>query len=257
MATVHPTALVAPGAELGEEVDIGPYCVVGARVRIGAGTRLVAHVVVDGWTAIGANCTIFPFASVGLQTQDLKFKGGAPRVEVGDHTTIRESVTIHAATNDGDATLVGSHCHIMAYAHVAHDCIVGNGVIIANAGTLAGHVVVEDRAIIGGLTGVHQFVRLGRLCIIGGCSKVTQDVPPFVMADGHPLTVPAINSVGLKRAGLSEDGQRALKAAHRILYRRGLATGAAVEAIEREVEQTEEVRHLVAFVRSSQRGIVK
>lgn len=257
MPMIHPTAIVDPGAELGEGVDIGPYCTVGPHVVLGAGTRLVSHVVVDGWTRVGAGCTIFPFASVGLQTQDLKYKGGAPRAEIGDHTTLREYVTVNAATNDGDVTSLGSHCHIMAYAHIAHDCRVGHRVIMANVATLAGHVTVEDQAIIGGLSAIHQFTRVGRLSIIGGCSKVTQDVPPFMMADGHPLRIPAINSLGLKRAGIDEEGQRVLKLAHRMLYRMDLATGKALEQIERDLAQTPEVQHLLAFVRASERGIVR
>lgn len=257
MARIHPTSIVSPGAELGADVEIGPFCTVGPHVVLGAGTRLISHVVVDGWTRLGEGCTVFPFASVGLQTQDLKFKGGAPRTEIGSHTTIRESVTIHAATFDGDVTRVGSHCHIMAYAHVAHDCNVGDRVIMANVATLAGHVVVEDRAILGGLSAVHQFVRVGRLSITGGCTKVTQDIPPFMMADGNPVTVPTINSIGLKRAEVSEASQRALKLAHRLLYRQDLSTGKAVEAIERDVEKTPEILHLLAFIRASERGIVK
>ena len=238
-------------------MEIGPYCIVGSRVSLGEGTRLMAHVFVDGWTSLGAGCTVFPFASLGTQTQDLKFKGGAPRVEIGDRTTLREYVTVNAATADGDVTRVGSGCHIMAYAHIAHDCRVGDGVIMANCATLAGHIEVEDQAIIGGLCGVHQFVRIGRMSIIGGCSKVTQDVPPFMMADGHPLAIHGINSVGLKRRGVGEEAQRALKTVHRILYREGLSTRQALERLEAEVEPLPEVRQVVEFVRASARGIVR
>jgi UDP-N-acetylglucosamine acyltransferase len=257
MPNIHPTALVAAGAELGAEVEVGPYCTVGPHVKLGDGTRLISHVVVDGWTTLGARCTVWPFASVGLQTQDLKFKGGVSRTEVGDGTTLREYVTIHAATSEGDATRVGSNCHIMAYAHVAHDCIVGNRVIIANASQLAGHVILEDQVIVGGICGVHQFVRLGRLCILGGCTKATQDVPPFMMADGNPVAVPSINKVGLQRAGVDEESQRAIKLAHRLLYRSELGTRDALLRIEAEVNQTPEVQYLMAFVRASARGIVK
>lgn len=257
MSEIHPTAIVSPNAKLGDQVVIGPFCFVGPDVTLGDNTRLISHVVVDGFTQLGAGCTVFPFASVGLQTQDLKYKGGRPGVSIGDNTTIRESVTINAATADGDVTRVGSHCHIMAYAHIAHDCVVGNHVIIANVGTLAGHVTVEDRVILGGLSAVHQFVRLGRNCIIGGCAKVVQDVPPFVMADGNPLRVPGLNSVGLTRAGVSEESQKALKLAHRLLYRSELGTRDALARIEAEVPQTSEVQHLVRFIRSSERGIVK
>ena len=257
MTNVHPTAVVHPGAELAEGVEIGPYSIVGPHARIGAGTRLVAHVFVDGWTAIGAQCIIFPFASVGTQTQDLKYKGGQPRVEIGDRTTLREFVTVNAATNDGDLTRVGNDCHIMAYAHVAHDCVVGNGVIMANSANLAGHVIVEDMVGIGGLCGVHQFVRLGRLSYIGGCSKVTQDIPPFMIADGSPLSIHTINSVGLKRRGVTDDAQGLLKKCYRILYRENLSVSQAVEKIEKEVQQVPEVQYLVSFIKNSTRGITK
>jgi UDP-N-acetylglucosamine acyltransferase len=257
MGCIHPSALVEPGAQVAADVDIGPFCTVGAQVRIGAGTRLISHVVLDGWTEIGGGCTLFPFASVGLRTQDKKFAGGTPRVRIGDRTTIREGVTIHAATRDGDYTSVGSDCLIMAYAHIAHDCVVGDGVIIANAGTLAGHVVVEDRAIIGGLCGIHQFARLGRLCITGGCSKVTQDIPPFMMADGNPLKVHTINKIGLERAGVDERTQGLIKQAFRILYRENLTTTKALEKIEKTLELVPEIEALVRFIRSSERGITR
>lgn len=257
MSAIHPTAIVDPGAELGEGVQIGPYCTVGPKVRLGAGTRLISHAVIDGVTTLGPGCTVFPFASIGLQTQDLKFAGGEPRVEIGAGTTLREYVTVNAATKDGDVTRVGDNCLIMACAHVAHDCAVGNRVILANCCALAGHVVVEDFVILGGLSAVHQFVRLGRNAYIGGCCKIVQDVPPFFMADGNPATTPTINSVGLKRAGLSEESIRAIKLAHRFLCRSELGTTAAIEAIEREVPMTPEVQHLVAFVRASERGITK
>ncbi|HMP76738.1 MAG TPA: acyl-ACP--UDP-N-acetylglucosamine O-acyltransferase [Kiritimatiellia bacterium] len=257
MADIHPLAVVSPEARLGDRVVIGPFCCVGPDVTLGAGTRLISHVVVDGCTQVGSGCTFFPFASVGMQTQDLKFKGGRPGTIIGDNTTLRESVTVHAATADGDFTRVGSNCHIMAYSHIAHDCVVGDQVIIANAGTLAGHVIVEDRVLVGGLSGIHQFVRLGRQCIIGGCSKITQDVPPYMMVDGNPPRVPGVNLLGLKRAGLSEETQQALKQAHRLLYRSELGTRAALDRIEQEVKTSPELQHLLAFVRASERGIVK
>jgi UDP-N-acetylglucosamine acyltransferase len=257
MSKIHSTAIIDPGAEVGEEVEIGPYCVIGPHVKLGVGTRLMPHVVIDGWTVIGAHCTIFPFASIGQQTQDLKFKGGNSRVEIGDQTTIREYVTVNAATNDGDVTTVGSGCHIMAYAHIAHDCHIGNGVIMGNCATLAGHITIEDEAGISGLCGVHQFVRIGRLSYLGGCSKLTQDLPPFMMADGNPLEVPAINSVGLKRRGISEAVESLIKKAHRILYREGFSTRQALEKIEMEIELVPEIQHLINFIKSSERGIVK
>lgn len=257
MTTIHPTAVVAPGAELGEGVEIGPYCVVGPDVRLGDGTRLSSHVVIDGWTRLGAGCEVFPFASLGARTQDLKYRGGRPGVEIGARTTVREFVTVNAATADGDVTRVGDGCLLMAYAHVAHDCLVGDEVIIANCGTLAGHVVIEDRVVLGGLSGVHQFVRIGTLAIVGGCSKVTQDVPPYMTADGHPLAVRGINSVGLGRRGVAPPTQRLLKAAYRILYRKNLATRVALDRVEAEIEPCAEIRHLVSFIRASERGMAR
>ena len=257
MATIHPTAIIHAGAELDEDVEVGPYCIVSENARIASGTRLLAHVVVDGITIIGSDCTIYPFASLGTRTQDLKYRGGVSSVEIGGQTTIRESVTVNAATMDGDCTRVGSGCLLMAYCHVAHDCVVGDNVIIANCGTLAGHVILDDHVIVGGLTGIHQFVRIGTMSIIGGCSKVTQDLPPFMMADGHPLRVRGINRVGLDRKHVGEESQRCLKHAYRILYRQDLATSIAVERIGEEVNMTPEIGALIAFIQASSRGISK
>ncbi len=257
MTTIHPTAIVTSGAELDENVEIGAYSIVGAHVKIGRATRIMPHVFLDGWTTIGENCTIFPFASIGSQTQDLKYKGAVTFVEIGDNTTLREYVTVNSGTNEGDVTRVGARCHIMAYSHVAHQCIVGNGVIISNAGTLAGHVVVEDNAVIGGLCGIHQFVRIGRLCIIGGCSKATQDIPPFMMADGNPATIHGLNTIGLQRHGITEAIRHTLKDACRILYRENLTTRAAIEKMKVELAACTELDHLIAFVSASERGIAR
>ena len=257
MPNIQPTAVVAPGAELGAGVEVGAYSVIGPNVKIGLRTKIMPHVFIDGWTTLGAECTVFPFASLGTQTQDLKYKGGAPRVEIGDRTTIREYVTVNQATNDGDFTKVGSDCHIMAYSHIAHDCIVGNGVIMANCATLAGHLVVEDFVGIGGLCGVHQFVRLGKMSYIGGCSKITQDIPPFMIADGTPLEVHTINSVGMTRRGVGEAAQALLKKAYKIIYREGLSTRQALEKIEAEIELVPEIQYLVSFIKASSRGIAK
>ncbi|NKB23902.1 MAG: acyl-ACP--UDP-N-acetylglucosamine O-acyltransferase [Kiritimatiellae bacterium] len=255
MPQIHPTAVVSSGAQLDETVRIGAYSIIGPHVSIKKETEVMPHVFIDGYTTIGEACTIFPFASIGTQTQDLKFKGGHPNVEIGDHTTLREYVTVNTATNDGDCTHVGSKCHIMAYAHIAHDCEVGNEVIIANCGTLAGHVIIEDQAIIGGLSGIHQFVRIGRLSIIGGCSKVTKDVPPFMLTDGHPLVVRGINSVGLERRGLDKKTQRNIKTCYKILYRNKLTTKQAVERIRTEIDDGPEVKQLLSFIQSPTRGI--
>jgi len=255
--TQHPTAVVSSEAQLGRDVEVGPYCVIGPHVTLGAGTRLMSHVVLDGRTTIGRECAIFPFASIGTQTQDLKYKGGKTFVEIGDRTTVRENVTINSGTTEGEVTKVGSGCHIMAYAHVAHGSVVGNEVIMANGASLAGEVVVEDQANIGGLTGVHQFVRIGKMCFVGGMSRITQDCPPYMIVVGIPAEVPGINSVGLARRGVSEESQALLKQVHKLLYRSGLSTRQALERIRGEITMCPEVEYLLAFVEKSERGITK
>jgi len=254
---IHPTAIINDGAVLGRDVDVGPYCIIGANVRIGDGTRLMSHVVIDGWTTIGSGCTVFPFACLGTQTQDLKYKGGRTFVEIGDRTTIREYVTVNSATNDGEKTIVGSGCHICAYCHVAHACVVGNDVIMSNGATLAGHVIVEDQAIIGGLTAAHQFCRIGRLCMVGGMTRIVQDCPPFMIIEGNPSEVRGHNSIGLKRKNIAENSQRLIKEAYRILYREGLSTSQAVEKIKAELEMCPEIMHLLSFIDGSERGIIR
>ncbi len=256
MSTIHPTAIVAPGAELGTDVEIGPYCVIGPHVRVGDGTRLVSHVVLDGHLTLGSGCRVFPFASLGTITQDLKYRGGAPRVEIGDGTTIREYVTVNTATADGDVTRVGARCLLMANTHVAHDCVVGNEVIMANSAALGGHVIIEDRAIIGGLCGIHQFVRIGTTSIIGSGSKLSQDLPPYMLADGNPIRVPTINLVGLQRRGHSAEACVSLRAAHKILYRGKLNVGQAVARIRAELSGPE-IDRLTSFIERSERGIVR
>lgn len=254
---IHPTAVVHPGAQLGADCEIGPYCVIGSDVVLGEGCRLHSHVVIDGHTTLGARNEIFPFVSIGLKTQDLKWKGGLTRTRIGDDNTFRECVTINSATGDGEATTVGSQNHILAYSHVAHNVVLGNRIIMSNVATLAGHIVVEDYAVIGGLAAIHQFCRIGRMSIIGGCSKVVQDVPPFMLVDGNPATTRTINKIGLERNGVSAEAQAALKLAHRILFRDGLTIPNALTRIEAELPPLPEVQHLTQFVRTSQRGISK
>jgi UDP-N-acetylglucosamine acyltransferase len=257
MSAIHPTAVIHPQAKLGEGCEIGPYCVIGGQVELGPRCRLHSHVVIDGHTRLGADNELFPFASIGFKTQDLKWKGGVTRTEIGDHNTFREHVTVHSATSDGDATVIGSHNNLLAYAHVAHDCRLGSHIVMSNVGTLAGHVVVEDHAIVGGLAAVHQFCRIGRMSIIGGCSKVVQDVPPFMMADGNPASTRTVNKVGMERNGISDEAQAAIRQAFKILFREGLTITNALAQIEKEVADLPELRHLVQFVRASERGIGK
>lgn len=254
---VHPTALVHPGARIGDGCEIGPYCVIGPDVTLGPGCRLHSHVVIDGHTALGAGNELFPFACLGLKTQDLKWAGGRTRTEIGDRNTFREHVTVHSATADGGVTVIGSHNHLLAYVHVAHDCRLGDHIIMSNVATLAGHVVVGDRAVIGGLAAVHQFCRIGALSIIGGCSKVVQDVPPYMLADGNPAQVRHINKVGLERNGVPEAAQTGLRQAYKILFREGLTVSNALARIEAELPPLPELGALVQFVRASDRGISK
>jgi len=206
---------------------------------------------------VGRANEFFPFACIGLQTQDLKWSGGATYTRLGDHNTIREHVTIHSATGDGEVTVVGSHNHILAYAHIAHNVTLGSHVIMSNVATLAGHVNVEDYAVIGGLAAVHQFSRIGKMSIIGGCSKVVQDVLPFMLADGNPARTRTINKVGLDRNGVPEETQAALKQAFKILFREGLTIPNALARIESELPSLPEILHLVQFARASERGLSK
>lgn len=254
---IHPTAIVHAGARIGAGCEIGPYCVIGEHVVLGPGCRLHSHVVIDGHTRLGQGNEIFPFVSLGLKTQDLKWKGGLTRTEIGDHNTFREYVTVHSATGDGEATEVGSHNHILAYCHIAHNVTLGNHVIMSNVATLAGHVQVEDYAVVGGLAAIHQFCRIGKMAIIGGCSKVVQDVPPFMLADGNPAQTRTVNKVGMERNGVSEEAQTALRTAFKILFREGLTISNALERVETELSLLPEVQHLLQFIRSTQRGISK
>lgn len=251
----HATALVDPGATIGDGVLVGPYAVVGANVTLGDGTEVGAHVVLDGWTRVGRNCRIFPGAVVGSAPQDLKFTGEETYLDIGDGNILREFVTVNRATGPEGRTVIGARNLLMAYVHVAHDCRIGDGTILANAVNLAGHVEVEDSASIGGLTPVHQFVRIGRHAFVGGGSRVPKDVPPYVRAAGNPLRVVGINSVGLARRGVSPEVQQDLKRTYRLLYRSKLNVSQALERIERDLPPREEVRHLVEFVRASKRGI--
>jgi UDP-N-acetylglucosamine acyltransferase len=254
---IHSSAIIGQGAELGADVEVGPYCVVGPQVKLGRGTRLHSHVVIDGRTTLGEQCNVFPFACIGTQTQDLKFKGGKTSVEIGDRTTLREYVTVNSGTNEGEVTRVGSDCHIMAYSHIAHACRVGNGVIMANGSSLAGEVIVEDQVGIGGMTGVHQFVRIGRLCFVGGMSRITKDCPPFMLVEGNPPEVRGVNSVGMERRGIGPEGLRTIKQAHQILYRQELSTRQAVDKIKAELPGSPEIEQLLTFIAQSERGILK
>jgi len=231
--------------------------VIGEHVSLGAGCLLHSHVVIDGHTRLGEGNEVFPFASIGLKTQDLKWKGGVTRTEIGDNNTFREYVTINSATGDGEVTTVGSHNHVLAYCHIAHNVSLGDHIILSNVATLAGHIRVEDYAVVGGLAAVHQFCRIGKMSMIGGCSKVVQDVAPFMIVDGNPGETRTINKVGMERNGVSPDAQAALRLAYKILFREGLTIPNALTRIEAELPPLPEVSHLVTFVRASERGITK
>jgi UDP-N-acetylglucosamine acyltransferase len=257
MTDIHPTAIIHPEARIGEGCQIGPYSIVGPNVTLGDRCRLHSHVVIEGHTSLGHDNEIFPFACLGAKTQDLKFSGGTTRVVIGNHNVFREYSTVHAATADGHATIVGSQNHFLAYTHLAHDVHVGSHVIMSNVATLAGHVVVEDHAIIGGLAAVHQFCRIGRHSMVGGCSKVVQDISPFMMADGNPASTRFINKVGLERGGFPIDSITALTKAYKILFRSGLTTANALARIQAELGTSPELDHLAAFTNASQRGLAK
>jgi UDP-N-acetylglucosamine acyltransferase len=254
---VHRTAIVHSRAEIGAGCEIGPYCVVGEHVVLGADCKLHSHVVLAGHTELGRENEIFPFAVLGQKTQDLKWKGGITRLKIGDRNVFREGVTVHCATEDGEATIIGSDNLLLIHAHVAHDCVLGNHVIMSGFAGLAGHVVVEDQAILGGYVAVHQFCRIGRLSMIGGCSKVVQDIAPFMTADGNPAVTRTINKIGMERNGISEKAQVAMRQAYKILFRQGLTLRNAVTMVEKKLPKLEEIRHLVQFIRSSERGVSK
>ncbi|MGO8839437.1 MAG: acyl-ACP--UDP-N-acetylglucosamine O-acyltransferase [Limisphaerales bacterium] len=254
---VHPTAIIDSKAQIGSDCEIGPYCVIGEHVALGDGCKLHSHVVLDGHTKLGKGNEVFPFAALGKKTQDLKWKGGVTRLEIGDHNVFREGVTVHCATDDGNATVIGSHNLVLNCAHVAHDCILGNHIILSGYAGLAGHVVVEDHAILSGYVAVHQFCRIGKLSMIGGCSKVRQDVSPFMLADGSPAETVTINKVGLERHGVPEETQNVLRQAYKMLFRESLTVASALAKIEQELPPLPEIQHLVQFVRSSKRGVIK
>jgi UDP-N-acetylglucosamine acyltransferase len=254
---IHSTAIVHPKAEVASGCEIGPYCIIGEYVALGNNCKLHSHVVVDGHTRLGRDNEIFPFASIGKKTQDLKWKGGVTRLEIGERNVFREGVTIHSATDDGDATVVGSDNLLLTYVHIAHDCVLGNHIIMSGFAGLAGHVVVEDHAILGGYTAVHQFCRVGKLAMTGGCSRIPQDVPPFMIVEGNPAETRTINKIGLERNGVSNEAQTALRRAYKIIFREELSVPNALLKIEEELPPLPEVQHLVQFIRASERGITK
>jgi len=258
MSEIHPTAIVDPQAQLADDVQVGPYACIGPHVKIGAGTIVKQHANIEGHTVIGKKCEVYPFACIGMKSQDLKYvDGDITHVEIGDRTILREYSTVHLGTKPGETTRVGSDCLIMAYCHIAHACQVGDHVIMSNLGTLAGEVVVEEYAIIGGLAAVHQFCRIGAHSMVAGASRVRQDCAPFMLTDAsnEEAKVVGPNIVGLKRQGYGPEVRSALKEAFRLLYREGLNRTQALDKIKYEMNETPEIKMLIDFYQSSKRGV--
>jgi UDP-N-acetylglucosamine acyltransferase len=252
---IHKTAIVSPRAKLAADIEVGPYTVINDNVAVGPGTKIGAHCFLDGHTTIGKNCAIFTGAVIGSQPQDMKYKGEKSSLKIGDNNVIREYCTFNPGTKDGGQTIVGDNNLFMAYSHIAHDCKVGNNCVLANNATLAGFVTIEDCAVVGGLVAIHQFVHMGKLSIVGGCSKVVQDIPPFSTCDGHPARVYGLNLIGLRRHGISREAIKELGRAFRILFNSGISMKHAVELIEKEITPLPEIAYLVNFIKNSERGI--
>ena len=254
---IHKTAIIDPGAELEPDDGVGPYAVIGRDVKIGKGTVIGPHVFIEPHTEIGEGNVISHGASIGGAAQDVSFKGQKTFVVIGNNNTIREYVTIHRATEEGRATTIGDDNFLMAYSHVAHDCLVGSGIVVTNCTALAGHVIVEDFAVISAYVGIHQFVRIGAMSMISGLTRVNRDILPYTVVEGNPASTHGLNVVGLRRKGVAADARSKLKGAYKILCRSGLTVEKALAKIEIEIEQVREVRHLVDFVRTSKRGVIR
>jgi UDP-N-acetylglucosamine acyltransferase len=252
---VHPFAIVDPAAELGQGVIVGPWTIIGPRVKVGDGTHIGSHVLIERDTTIGADCHLHQGAVLGTDPQDLKFRGEDTVLIVGDRTVVREYATLNRGTANTGRTLVGDDCLLMAYSHIAHDCHIGNSVVLANAVNMGGHTIIEDWAIVGGLTAIHQFVRIGAHAFVGGASRTSQDVPPYTKAAGSPCKLYGLNSVGLDRRGFSPEVRQALKRSYRTVFQPNLPLTQGLERAEAEAEDFPEVRHFLSFIRSSERGV--
>ncbi len=257
MTTIHPTAIVSENASIGDNVVVGPYSIIEDEVEISDGCEIASHVLISNGTKLGKNCKIYKGAVLGTNPQDLKFDDEKTFLEIGDNTTIREFATLNRATTHSYYTIVGNNCLIMAYAHVAHDCQVGNNVVLANSVTLAGHVIIEDFVGIGGLTPVHQFVRIGTQSFIGGGLRIPKDVPPFILAMGEPLKFAGLNKIGMQRRGFTDEALSAIREAFKIIYRQNNTTKEAVAILSDQFAEVSEVMHLVDFINSSERGIIR
>ena len=253
---IHPTAIVDPTAQLGNGTIIGPYCIIGPDVEVGQSCWLQHHVTLMGPVRVGARNKFYAYCSIGQQTQDLKYAGEPTYLEIGDENTFREFVTVNRSTKSDGKTQIADRGNFLAYSHIGHDCIVGDAVVFSNNGTLAGHVRIDDHAIMGGLTAVHQFCRIGRFAITGGCSKIVQDVPPFMIADGNPAEIRGVNLVGLERNGFAPESVKAIKEAFRLIYRSKLNTRQALEAIRNQIAPRQEIAQIIDFIETTDRGII-
>jgi len=249
-STIHPSAVVDPAASIGADCQIGPGCIVGPHVTLGPGCRLLSHAVITGHTTLGEGCEVHPFSVLGGQTQDLKHQGGTCYTRIGARNVIREYVTINAATNAGDATVVGDDCLIQSYCHIAHDCILGNGIILSSGAMLSGHIVVDDFAVIGGMVGIVQFVRIGTMGFVGGMSKLAGDVMPYCIADGGPAITRTVNKIGMQRRGRSDDAVRVVREAFKTVFRSGLRLEDAVAKLREDHPDSPEVADMIAFATS-------
>ncbi|MFC1658463.1 acyl-ACP--UDP-N-acetylglucosamine O-acyltransferase [Candidatus Omnitrophota bacterium] len=254
---IHPTAIISRKASLGKDVCVAPYAIIGEGVTIGEGAVIGAHCVIENKTTVGKRCRVFTGAVLGSIPQDLKYKSETSYLEIGDDNIIREYVTINPGTEAGSKTVIGNNNLIMAYSHIAHNCLIGNNCIIANCGTLAGYVNIEDKAIVGGMVAIHQFTRVGGLSIIGGCSKVVSDVPPYSTCDGHPARVYGLNLVGLRRQGIDGKIVQELSHAFKILFNSGLNPRNALQKLSEEKYSSAEISHLANFIKNSKRGVCR
>lgn len=254
---IHPLACVDPAARIGENVEIGPFCNVQGNVEIGSGTRLISNVVVMDGARIGRDCTIFPGAVVGAQPQDLKFKGEETLAIIGNGTTLRECVTVHRGTASKGRTVIGDNCLLMAYCHVAHDCVLGNNIIMSNATQLAGEVVVDDCAVIGGGTLVHQFCHLGSYIMVQGGALINKDIPPYVLAAREPISFTGVNVIGLRRHGFSHESISLIQEIYRVLYNSGMNIAEAIDRLPLMMEPSPELDKILGFIKSSGRGILR
>lgn len=256
-ARIHPTAIIEPGAQIGEDSEIGAYAYIGSKVRLGTGCVILHHATVDGNTTMGERNTVYPYAYIGAQTQDLKFKGGNPGVIIGDDNCFREYTSVHAATEDGNFTIIGSHNNFLAYNHIAHDCVIGDHAVISNNCGIAGHVRIGNHVVMGGFAGVHQFCKVGDFSMVGAMAKVVQDVPPFVIAEGNPARTRTVNKVGLERNGFEVAQMSEIRAAYKVLFKSDKTREQAIDLLRKQSEGDNHalVKRILEFVERSERGV--